>query len=192
VLRRSENGQTFRSGDSDGLLSHIKASIAWRPSVGGGGGSQAPQPDRGARQRAGLTPAAASNTLSFERETLHQTSSGRSNSLTPITVSTATTDCASYPSGQHRRRREFSDRGRSGGDSEPRGLPIPRQKVCDLVCWVIRQPCQHVGEPSLWIDVVELACLCRAPNYAERLWNDAVSRRICAGRRAGILLFHSA
>ena len=31
VLRCAENRQTFRSGDSDGLLSHIKASIAWRP-----------------------------------------------------------------------------------------------------------------------------------------------------------------
>ena len=49
-------------------------------SVGGGGGGQAPQPERGARQRAGLTPVSASNILSCERET-HQTSSGRSNSL---------------------------------------------------------------------------------------------------------------
>jgi hypothetical protein len=51
------------------------------------------------------------------------------------------------------------DLGQSCGDSEPRGLPIPRQKIRDLICWVIGQACQHVGEPSLWIDVVELACL---------------------------------
>jgi hypothetical protein len=38
-------------------------------------------------------------------------------------------------------------------------LPIPWQKIRDLACRVIRQACQHVGEPSLWIDVVELACL---------------------------------
>ena len=42
------NGQTFRSRNSDGLLSHIKGSIACRISVGGGGGGHAPQPE-GAR-----------------------------------------------------------------------------------------------------------------------------------------------
>ena len=35
-------------------------------------------------------------------------------------------------------------------------MPIPRQKLRDLIRWVTGQPCQHVGEPSLWIDVVEL------------------------------------
>jgi hypothetical protein len=43
VLRCAENGQTFRCGDSDGRLSHIKELIAWR----------------------------ASKTLSCQRETLH-------------------------------------------------------------------------------------------------------------------------
>jgi hypothetical protein len=57
---------------------------------------------------------------------------------------------------------------------------------------MVRESGEHVGEPGTRVDVVELGGLCRAPNYAERLWNDAVSRRICAGRRAGILLFHSA
>jgi hypothetical protein len=38
-------------------------------------------------------------------------------------------------------------------------LPIPRQKVCDLVCGVIRQARQHVGEPSLRINVIKFACL---------------------------------
>jgi hypothetical protein len=50
-------------------LSHIEASIAWRALVGGRDGGQAPQPE-GARQRAGLTPDSASNTLSCEGETL--------------------------------------------------------------------------------------------------------------------------
>jgi hypothetical protein len=50
-------------------------------------------------------------------------------------------------------------RDRSGGDGETRGLPIPWQEIRDLVCWVIRQACQHVGEPSLRINVIELACL---------------------------------
>src|SRR6266404_3467232 len=43
VLRCAENRQTFRCGDSDGRLSHIKELIAWR----------------------------ASKTLSCQRETLH-------------------------------------------------------------------------------------------------------------------------
>src|SRR6478672_4506595 len=48
VFRCSKNGQTFRSRNSDGLLSHIQGSIACRISVGGGGGGHAPQPE-GAR-----------------------------------------------------------------------------------------------------------------------------------------------
>jgi hypothetical protein len=72
-------------------LSHIIASIAWRTSVGGEGEDQAPQPERGARQRAGLTPASGSNTISCQRETPHSKRSGQSKILlTVITVSTAT------------------------------------------------------------------------------------------------------
>ena len=70
MFRCSKNGQTFRSRNSDGLLSHIKGSIACRISVGGGGGGHAPQPE-GARLRAGLTPASASNKLSCLLEMLH-------------------------------------------------------------------------------------------------------------------------
>jgi len=51
-------------------------SLGWRQRRG-----SSPAARRGARQRAGLTPVSASNILSCERETLHQTSSGRSNSL---------------------------------------------------------------------------------------------------------------
>jgi len=32
---------------------------------------------------------------------------------------------------------------------------------------VIRQARQHVGKPSLRVDVIELGGLCRPPNYAE-------------------------
>jgi hypothetical protein len=71
VLRCSENRQTFRSGVSHGLLSHIRASIAWRTSVGMRRRGSSPVARRGARQRAGLTPVSASNTLSCQRETLH-------------------------------------------------------------------------------------------------------------------------
>jgi hypothetical protein len=38
------------------------------------------------------------------------------------------------------------------------GLPIPRQEIRYLICGIVRQPGQHVGEPSLWIDIIELAC----------------------------------
>src|ERR1700687_3103467 len=50
-------------------------SLGWRQRRG-----SSPAARRGARQRTGLTPVSASNTLSCERET-HQTSSGRSNFL---------------------------------------------------------------------------------------------------------------
>jgi hypothetical protein len=33
---------------------------------------------------------------------------------------------------------------------------------------VIVDPREHVGEPGLGIDVVELGRLCRPPNYAEQ------------------------
>jgi hypothetical protein len=36
------------------------------------------------------------------------------------------------------------------------GAPIPRKKFVDALGGMIRQASQHVGEPSLWIDVVEL------------------------------------
>ena len=35
-------------------------------------------------------------------------------------------------------------------------MPVPRQQVADPFCRVIQHPCQDIGEPSLWIDVVEL------------------------------------
>jgi hypothetical protein len=46
-------------------------------------------------------------------------------------------------------------------------LPVPRQQLVDAPGRVILQSRQHVGEPSLRIDVVELGGLCRPPNYAE-------------------------
>ena len=70
MLRCAENRQTFRCGDSDGRLSHIKELIAWRTSVGGGGGVK-PRSPKGRAAARGLDPASASNTLSCQRETLH-------------------------------------------------------------------------------------------------------------------------
>ena len=46
-------------------------------------------------------------------------------------------------------------------------LPIPGQQVGDFVGGVIWKPGQHVSKPSLRIDVVHLAGLCRVLNYAE-------------------------
>jgi hypothetical protein len=40
---------------------------------------------------------------------------------------------------------------------------------------VIGDPREHIGEPGLGIDVIELGCLCRHPNYAERFWNEPVA-----------------
>src|ERR1700704_2146347 len=47
---------------------------------------------------------------------------------------------------------------RSGGYCQVNGLPVPRQEIRYLICGIVRQPGQHVGEPSLWIDIIELAC----------------------------------
>jgi hypothetical protein len=44
---------------------------------------------------------------------------------------------------------------------------------------VIGDPREHIGEPGLRIDVIELGCLCRHPNYAERFWNHPSLRLIC-------------
>ena len=35
---------------------------------------------------------------------------------------------------------------------------------------VIVDTCEHIGEPGLRINVVELGRLCRMANYAERFW----------------------
>jgi hypothetical protein len=40
---------------------------------------------------------------------------------------------------------------------------------------VIGDPREHIGEPGLRIDVIELGCLCRHPNYAERFWIEFVA-----------------
>src|SRR6476646_6866679 len=45
---------------------------------------------------------------------------------------------------------------RSGGVSDALRAPVPRQEFVDAPGGMIRQAGQHVGEPSLWIDVVEL------------------------------------
>lgn len=44
---------------------------------------------------------------------------------------------------------------------------------------------EHVGEPSLRIDVVELGGLCRPPNYAERIWYGTPLSRWHRRSRAG-------
>jgi len=49
------------------------------------------------------------------------------------------------------------------------GRPSPRQQRCEVGDLVIVDARQHVGEPGLWIDAVELGGLCRPPNYAERV-----------------------
>jgi hypothetical protein len=45
---------------------------------------------------------------------------------------------------------------RLGGVSDVLRTPVPRQKFVNALGGVIWQANQHVSEPSLWIDVVEL------------------------------------
>jgi hypothetical protein len=47
-------------------------------------------------------------------------------------------------------------------------IPVPWQQCRQIGDLVIGDACQHVGEPSLRINIVELGRLCRTPNYAEQ------------------------
>ena len=70
--------------------------------------------------------------------------------------------------------------------------PIPRQEFSQVSDLMIGDPGQHVSEPGLRIDAVELGRLCRPPNYAERLWKAAAaSAHLCAVERTS-LEWHSA
>jgi hypothetical protein len=53
-----------------------------------------------------------------------------------------------------------------GGEPQSR-LGIYLAPAVDILLPVIRRACEHVGQPSLWVNGIELACLCRPPNYAE-------------------------
>jgi len=71
-------------------------------------------------------------------------------------------------------------------------LPIPREQVGDFVDGVIWKPGQHIREPSLRINVVHLAGLCRPPNYAERVWYGAPLSRWHASIACAAAPLHSA
>ena len=59
-------------------------------------------------------------------------------------------------------------RGQSGGARLRFGRsPIPWQEFVDAIDWMIGDAFDDESEPSLGIDFVELARLCRKPNYAE-------------------------
>lgn len=69
----------------------------------------------------------------------------------------------------------------------------PGHEFVDALGGMIRQAGQHVGEPSLWIDVVELGGLCRPPNYAERVRYCAPLsrwRRRSRARQGGAAVAH--
>jgi hypothetical protein len=77
-----------------------------------------------------------------------------------------------HASGQPPRQARWSAAKRLGSDGGLgllARLPIPGKKINDFVGRVIWKAGEHVGEPSLGIDVVHLAGLCRPPNYAERV-----------------------
>jgi hypothetical protein len=46
-------------------------------------------------------------------------------------------------------------------------MPIPGEEFVNVLSGMIRQAGEHVGEPGLRVDLVELRGLCRPPNYAE-------------------------
>jgi hypothetical protein len=66
------------------------------------------------------------------------------------------------------------------GSGRERLLPFPRQQLSGLALWGVGDASEHISEPGLRIDVVELRRLCRPPNYAERFWKQAV---VCARLR---------
>ena len=51
---------------------------------------------------------------------------------------------------------------------------------------------EHVGQPGLRIDVVQLGGLCRPPNYAERFRNDARVVAVLSAVERTFAPFHSA
>src|SRR5580693_4361921 len=79
-------------------------SLGWRQRRG-----SSPAARRGARQRAGLTPVSASNTLSCERETPHPKPNPKT-SLTVITVSTARVQLIECDHGTKRQPRRYESR----------------------------------------------------------------------------------
>ena len=59
--------------------------------------------------------------------------------------------------------------GISGGSGRLLRHPVPRHQFVDTFLWpAIHEACQQVGKIDLRIDAIELAGLCRPPNYAER------------------------
>lgn len=46
---------------------------------------------------------------------------------------------------------------------------LPRQQLVDAIDLVVRDMSEHVFEVGSRVDVIELACSCRIPCYAERL-----------------------
>jgi hypothetical protein len=77
-----------------------------------------------------------------------------------------------YPLAEHRgtwpsRGRGSVIRQRLCGGSSDLGLPIPGQEFSEPADWMVCDPREHVGQPSLRINVIQLAGLCRTANYAE-------------------------
>jgi hypothetical protein len=72
------------------------------------------------------------------------------------------------------------------------GAPVPWEQLGELRLRHVGDAGEDVGEPSLRINVVELGGLCRLPNYAERVWEEAaVCARLRPAERASPQ-FHSA
>jgi hypothetical protein len=73
------------------------------------------------------------------------------------------------------------------------GIGGPRQELVDTRGRPqIDELGENVGDIGFRVDAVELAGLCRLPNYAERFWEEPVVCAYLRARRTDIAQFHSA
>jgi hypothetical protein len=68
------------------------------------------------------------------------------------------------------------------GRLRAQAFPGPGHNFVDPPDRVVGQARQNVGEPGLRIDIIELAGLCRPPNYAEWFWKERRCRAVSARR----------
>jgi hypothetical protein len=57
---------------------------------------------------------------------------------------------------------------------------------------MVGDPGQDIAEPGLRVDVVQFGSLCRAPNYAERIWEQRPCVQLFGSVERTSRQFHSA
>ncbi len=85
----------------------------------------------------------------------------------PYAYDTRPDSAAPFFGGKTARLRLCGDGGCGARFGFAAALPGPGQDFGDAFGGMVGKPGEDVGEPGARIDVVELAGLCRAPNYAE-------------------------